>query len=76
MHSWAAQEYWGDVLVIAKGAAFFFVLKYLLVDRLSVALSTEGTAAYYNRNFFCLLTFDTGGFFYIFHTSLICPSFM
>lgn len=48
MHSWAAQEYWGDFLVIAKVAAvfFFLILKYLLVDRLSVALSTEGTAAY------------------------------
>lgn len=64
MHSWAAQEYWGDFLVIAKVAAvFFLILKYLLVDRLSVALSTEGTAAYYNRNLFtCSLLIQAGSF--------------
>ena len=44
-------------------AVFFLILKYLLVDRLSVALSTEGTAAYYNRNLFtCSLLIQAGSF--------------
>lgn len=69
MHSWAAQEYWGDFLVIAKVAAFFFNIEIFTSRQVVCCPEHRCNCSLLEQEFIHLLTFDTGGFFYVFHTS-------